>query len=488
VIGTSVGNYRIERLIGEGGMGKVYLAVHPGMGRRAAVKVLPGGQAGDPQVVSRFLAEARASNAIRHPNIVDIYDCGVLPDGLPYIVMEYLEGRTLSQRLQESVVELPDALDWACQVAEALAAAHAHDVVHRDLKPDNLYLVVDPRRLDKKQVKVLDFGIAKLQRSTYGQVHKTRTGSLLGTPLYMSPEQCMGAKEIDARADIYSLGVILYEMVCRRRPFDSDAVFALINMHINEPPVPPRAHCPEVPSELQDIILRALAKSPGDRQASMAEMLAQLQLVRGDPQASREAMQRASRLAVTAAGNTPPVRNVSAAELRTLADTAVSKGSTAPAARRPAHRRFLYVGVATLVVLGMAYALWSDSVARRSLRMAAPPPKLSPAAALPPAIPAPARLEIPIDSVPPGAAVWVGDTLVGTTPMVYPAHEGDPPVELVFRARGFAEERMRALPSPALRITAQLRELPATRPDAAKPKRRASRRPADSPSDIKFQR
>jgi serine/threonine protein kinase len=131
---------------------------------------------------------------------------------------------------------LEDAIDWGCQIAEALAAAHAHDVVHRDLKPDNLILVADPRRLGKKQVKVLDFGIAKLQRRTLDQVHKTRTGSLLGTPLYMSPEQCMSQKDIDARTDIYSLGVILYEMVAGRRPFDSDGVYALISMHINEQP------------------------------------------------------------------------------------------------------------------------------------------------------------------------------------------------------------------------------------------------------------
>jgi eukaryotic-like serine/threonine-protein kinase len=490
VIGTRVGNYTIERLIAEGGMGQVYLAVHPGMGRRAAVKVLPVGEASDPQAVSRFLGEARASSAIRHPNIVDIYDSGVLPNGLPYIVMELLEGKTLTQRLQQGPIDLADALDWACQVAEALSAAHAQEVVHRDLKPDNLFLIADPRRLGKKQIKVLDFGIAKLQRSTLGQVHQTRTGIIIGTPLYMSPEQCMGSKEIDARADIYSLGVILYEMVCGRRPFESDAVFVVINMHINDRPVPPQSHRPDVPDELQSLILRALAKSPSDRPGSMAELLSQLQLVRGDPQASKEALLRAARLSVTVAFDSPKASDVSAAELRTLSDTASSKISAEPTvSHRPSRRRLLYWGAAPLAMLVAAWVLTNRSV---SLRPLPPEPaQRMPAVATPPPSPtppAPALLEIPIDSVPPGAGVWVGDTLVGNTPMQYRAHEGDPPVEFLFRAAGYADQRVRALPSPALRITAQLSELPAAKPESAKHRKRPSTKPDSTPSDIKFER
>lgn len=462
-------------------MGKVYLAVHPGMGRRAAVKVLPVGEASDPQAVSRFLGEARASNAIRHPNIVDIYDCGVLPDGLPYIVMEHLEGKTLAQRLQEGPVELPDALDWACQVAEALSAAHAHEVVHRDLKPDNLFLIADPRRLDKKQVKVLDFGIAKLQRSTFGQVHKTRTGMLLGTPLYMSPEQCRGSKDIDHRADIYALGVILYEMVCGRRPFDADTVFGVINMHIHERPVPPRSHRSDVPKELQSLILRALAKAPDQRPGSMAELLSQLQLVRGDPKASKEALLRAARLCVTVAADAPKASDGSATELRTLSETASSKISTTH--RSP--RRLTYWVAVPLVMLVAAWVLTNRWFSFRP-ESTLPAPTV-PALPTPPP-PAPASLEIPIVSVPAGAGVWVGDALIGTTPMQYRAHEGDPPVEFLFRSAGYADERVRALPSPALRITAQLRELPAAKPEPAKHRRRPSTGPESTPSDIKLER
>ena len=135
VIGTSIGNYQIQRLIGEGGMGKVYLAEHPGIGRLAAVKVLTPSDAADPQIVSRFITEARAANAIRHPNIVDIYDSGVLEGGTPYIVMEFLDGEALKDALLRGPLPLDDAIDWGCQIAEALAAAHAHEVVHRDLNP-----------------------------------------------------------------------------------------------------------------------------------------------------------------------------------------------------------------------------------------------------------------------------------------------------------------------------------------------------------------
>lgn len=291
MIGTTIGNFRVQRLIGGGGMGKVYLAAHPDIGRLVAIKVLASHGTADPETSSRFLAEARAVSAIRHQNIVDIYDSGTIENAGPYLVMEYLDGETLTQVLGRGPLALADVVDWGCQVADALAAAHENYVVHRDLKPSNLFLISDPRRPEKRQVKVLDFGIAKFQHAE-SRDYRTQTGALLGTPLYMSPEQCLSPKDIDARSDIYSFGVILYEMATGRTPFDGTGIYALMNMHINDRPVPPTRYRPDLPCKIEEIILQALAKAREDRQGSMAEVLSQLELARDNVAASSEALKR----------------------------------------------------------------------------------------------------------------------------------------------------------------------------------------------------
>jgi eukaryotic-like serine/threonine-protein kinase len=218
MIGQNFGNYRVTRLIGEGGMGVVYVAEHASIGRRAAVKVLRPGLTEDVEITKRFFNEARAANAIRHPGIVEVFDSGTLPSGVAYLVMELLEGESLAARLRRlGRLELTEARAIGVQTASALGAAHAAGIVHRDLKPDNLFLVRDYRDVSGENVKVLDFGIAKLGIGTSRSVSvKTRTGSVTGTPAYMSPEQCRGTKEVDHRTDIYALGVILYEMVAGR--------------------------------------------------------------------------------------------------------------------------------------------------------------------------------------------------------------------------------------------------------------------------------
>ncbi|HEX7507699.1 MAG TPA: serine/threonine-protein kinase, partial [Polyangia bacterium] len=429
-------------------MGKVYLAEHPGIGRLAAVKVLTPSDAADPQIVSRFITEARAANSIRHPNIVDIYDSGVLEGGTPYIVMEFLDGEALKAVLARGPLPIDDAMDWGCQIAEALAAAHAHEVVHRDLKPDNLILVADPRRLGKKQVKVLDFGIAKLQRRTLDQVHKTRTGSLLGTPLYMSPEQCMSQKDIDARTDIYSLGVILYEMVTGRRPFDGDGVYAVISMHINEPPVSPSTFRPALPRDLEAIIMQALAKAPAHRQESMAVLHSRLELARGNPAASSEALARAQHDAqydrVRPIPLTP-AQQVTLPEIKTLGDTAVSKQVTGKTGNSgsSARVRLAMVG-AVVAVLAAIYVLGPLGDKPAPARPARTPAPITPAptvAAPPPTPAAPMVIEMGLDSVPTGASVFVGDVLVGTTPTTFKTATTSEPIEFTFRVQGFETEK-----------------------------------------------
>jgi serine/threonine protein kinase len=279
VIGKHLNNYEVVSLLGEGGMGTVYLAVHPIMGRKAAVKVLKPELARDESLVGRFFNEARAANAIRHPNIIDIIDVGMLPDeSLPYMLMEFLEGESLSSRL-DRVRPLPvdTAVEIAFQTASALAAAHSKGIVHRDLKPDNLFLVPDEMVAGGERVKVLDFGIAKLRDDMRGSSMKTRTGAIMGTAVYMSPEQCQGLIEkVDQRTDIYALGIILYEMLCGVPPFMSEGFGDIIIMHVMREPEPPQQRNSTIPDSVAAAILCALAKDPNDRFQTMLDFQAAL--------------------------------------------------------------------------------------------------------------------------------------------------------------------------------------------------------------------
>ena len=279
MIGSRVNNYEIVSVLGEGGMGTVYLAVHPVMGRKAAIKLLRRELAEDQTLVARFVNEARAANAIRHPNIIDVIDVGTLPDnGLPYMMMEFLEGENLAQRLARTgTLPVSEAIDIALQTASALSAAHGKGIVHRDLKPDNLFLVPELGSPGRERVKVLDFGIAKLRGDTSSGAVKTNSGSIMGTPPYMSPEQCRGiAEDIDHRADIYALGIILFEMLCGRPPFVSPGFGELLMMHLTRPPPSPRELNGAIPEPVEQIILRALSKKPEDRFASMDEFCSSL--------------------------------------------------------------------------------------------------------------------------------------------------------------------------------------------------------------------
>jgi serine/threonine protein kinase len=279
VEGRQVGNFRVVSKLGEGGMGVVYLAEHPRIGRKAAIKFVKPDRSGKDEAIERFATEAWAANSIRHPNIVEIFDFGALPDGEVYIVMEYIDGETLSARLQrEGRLSVPRALHLVWQAAAGLLAAHAKGVVHRDLKPDNLFLVPDRSARGHERVKIVDFGIAKLLDPLRVAPH-TRTGSMLGTPVYASPEQLRG-RDIDHRTDIYSLGLILHEAVCGRPPFVSEALGELVNMHLNVAPGSPRALNPEVSEHLERTIFTALEK---ERERRFADMAAFAEALTADP-------------------------------------------------------------------------------------------------------------------------------------------------------------------------------------------------------------
>jgi eukaryotic-like serine/threonine-protein kinase len=266
-LGQTVGNYRVTAKLGEGSMGAVFLAEHPVIGRLAALKVIHPRHARNPDVLTRFVNEATAINRIGHDHIVEVTDFGRTPDGDFYFIMEYLEGRPLSELIEREAPLSPDrALAIAAQIADALSASHAHGVIHRDLKPENIFLVT--RGDDPDFVKVLDFGLAKLVHGD-APAHHTLAGTVMGTPFYMAPEQCQGRSELDARADVYSLGVVLFEMLTGNVPFGGSNYAEVFVKQLSMPVPSVRLLVPDLPDALDVILQRALAKVPGERFETM---------------------------------------------------------------------------------------------------------------------------------------------------------------------------------------------------------------------------
>jgi len=277
LLGTCVGNYRLVRTIGRGSMGEVFEAEHVLVGRRVAVKVLLPELCSYPEVANRFFNEARAVATMHHPGIVQLFDFGLHAEGSAFIVMELIDGETLAEMVnRRGPLPVAEAVDIARQVAEAMASAHACGVVHRDLKPENIVLARDAES-GSTRVKVLDFGIAKLDTSSLLGVSATRTGQILGTPAFMAPEQCHGASRVDDRSDIYALGCVIYFMLTGRPPFVSDGVGATIAAHMYLRPVKPSTYSAGIPAGVESLIMRLLAKLPEDRPSTMgkaAELLA----------------------------------------------------------------------------------------------------------------------------------------------------------------------------------------------------------------------
>jgi serine/threonine-protein kinase len=270
LINHTIGNYRVTSLLGEGGMGVVYLAQHPVFGRKVAIKLLHAVLARDPDIVARFFNEARAIHMVAHENIVEILDFGQTPDGQPYFIMEYLSGESLTEAIARGPMTPEQVEAIAVQMCRALGAAHSKGIVHRDLKPHNVQLVI--KADGALQVKILDFGVAKILASPDGASSvKTRTGSLMGTPLYMSPEQCKGAGILDHRTDIYSLGVILFEMISGRPPFNAEGVGELFAKHMLEDPPSVTDFAPHAPPHMAAAIMKSLAKDAGARFQSMED-------------------------------------------------------------------------------------------------------------------------------------------------------------------------------------------------------------------------
>jgi serine/threonine-protein kinase len=267
--GQSIGNYRILAKIGTGGMGAVYLAEHPLIGKKVALKVIHRELAGNKEVVQRFFQEAKAVNKIGNEHIVEIHDFGITPQNDHFYIMEYLEGETLAGLLsKDRLLDVMRALHIGAQIANALAAAHAAGVIHRDLKPDNVMLT--NRLGDPDFVKLLDFGLAKMFTAGGGSsAVKTAAGILLGTPQYMSPEACESRPNVDHRTDIYALGVLLFQMTTGALPFDGETMGEVLVKQVTQLPPPPRGYNAQIPPSVEQILLRCLMKSPDQRFPTM---------------------------------------------------------------------------------------------------------------------------------------------------------------------------------------------------------------------------
>ncbi|MBN2576012.1 MAG: serine/threonine protein kinase [Deltaproteobacteria bacterium] len=483
MVGERYGNYQAIALLGEGGMGAVYLAEHPGIGRKVAIKVLRSEMDHDPQLLTRFLNEARAANAIRHPNIIEVLDSGTTDKGASYLVMELLEGEALSARLRRlSRLDEKSAIEIAMQTALGLGAAHAKGITHRDLKPDNLFIIPEPADASRERVKILDFGIAKLHKLA-GDSLKTRTGTLMGTPIYMSPEQCLGTREVDHRSDVYSLGVILYEMLAGQPPFLSEGFGELLSMHLHELPAPLRQFAPQVTAQIEEVVRRMLAKKPDDRYQSMTDV--------------RTALATAGQLPNTVSpehkiGNTDKfggARTLAAdsgePKPNPLAPTTLTPGGMAHDALadgtlKVRGKPWLAIAIGTAVVAA-ALVL---AVALRNKPAAPPAAKRPVPAAKPPAPPPPTppqMIRVRLESTPAGArVVRVTDgAVLGTTPTTIEVRSTPKPMLVRVEKEGFAATTREISLAAHGEVSVALEAIPAAPAEkpSAKPRRRGGPKP-----------
>ncbi len=279
LVDQRIGKYRVVRKLGEGGMGSVFEAVHVEIGQKAAVKLLKPELSSEPKHVQRFFDEAKLLSMVSNPGLIKIYDFDRTADGQVYIVMELLEGETLWSRFEKRQqtgtgegMPVEDVARVVRQVASALAAVHQRGIIHRDLKPENIFVVKDSEAAGGERAKILDFGIARLEDPS-GEGRRTTAGVAIGTPTYMSPEQCEGSTGITDRVDVYSLGIMTFELLTGSPPFTSDSMAAVLRMHIvrNPPPLPP-----SIPAPLATMVAQMLAKEPKER-PSMAEVAQRLE-------------------------------------------------------------------------------------------------------------------------------------------------------------------------------------------------------------------
>jgi tRNA A-37 threonylcarbamoyl transferase component Bud32 len=482
LIGKQIGNYQIKAKLGEGGMGAVYLGEHPLIGKRVAVKVLLEELASKEDIVTRFFNEAKAVNDIGHQNIVDIVDFGKTKNDngidIVYFIMEFLDGESLAARLRRTGLAFNETMHVMAQCCSALAASHVKGIVHRDLKPENIYLCT--RGTDKNFAKILDFGIAKLTGDGGSSSNKTRTGLVIGTPTYMSPEQCEGKGHIDSRSDVYSLGVVMYELLTGRVPFPGEGFGEILVAHLTKEPEPPSKLNPDVTPELEAIVLHAIEKDRNRRFQSMdefgaavADASSHLSNYKALPGASTGAT--AMRPAVGAQGATLGPTTAGATRPTTLS------GSAAELDAQPAKKSkapiFIVAGVvAAAAVAGILLVGGGKKPTVATVQGAAGVPSTTAPTATPTATPtptptakpAPEKLSWSITTEPDGAEIYRAGKLLGAAPFEIPVTKGEDAFEIEIKKAGFVTSKRKITSDRSHDVTVTLREEAAATPVVAK--------------------
>ncbi len=429
--------YRVTRQIGEGGMGVVYEVEHTKMGKKFAAKVISKFFASDPDAIKRFELEAIAASKIDSPHIVQVVHLDTEGE-YTYIVMELLKGKNLAAVAHKKILSVQLAVEIARQVARGLIAAHEAGIVHRDLKPENIFLTNQDGQL---YVKILDFGISKIKQGPDSNVRLTKTGQIIGTPLYFSPEQARGTMDVDGRTDIYALGAILFEMVTGRPVFEAQNPIDLMMKHATEPPPRPSTINSAVPAELERIILKCLAKEVNERYQTAAQLYADLAAFQTEPLA-REAI-------VSITTQTDP--------LLQMIDSA-PVGMTAIKKKRGTEK--ILIGSSVVIVIAAVVAgTWYLTIGggKTPTRESKPKARLEDVfrktntSSAPIAeggsgtgatIAAPQEVTLTITSTPDGAEVWVGDKLLGKTPFIYKASRNETEYAFELKAKGYKPEKV----------------------------------------------
>jgi eukaryotic-like serine/threonine-protein kinase len=438
--GEVVGEYVVDGKLGQGAFGTVYRGAHPVIGKQVAIKVLARRYSVDPEITSRFVAEARAVNQIRNKNIIDIFSFGTLRDGRQYYVMEYLDGEPLDALIERSGrLSLREALPILRGIARALDAAHAKSIAHRDLKAENVFLAADA---DGVWPKLLDFGIAKLlSEDSEGLAHKTRTGFSIGTPYYMSPEQARG-KDVDHRTDLYAFGVLAYLMLVGQYPFDGDDYMEILIRQLQDQPVPASSLVEDLPPKVDDAIAWLMAKDPADRPPTCRDAVI--------------AFERAAEAAGIDIGPRTEAPSGQVVRVPTAPSRAVRPAETVEV---PRSRTGLVLGLSFAVValgIGIVIAMREPPVA--------PPPQpvvVAPIDAMPVAVEVdaakPQTITIDVTGTPPSTEVLVAGVLIGTAPGPVQLPRDTDALVLTFKADGWLPASQQLTPDRDQRLSISLK-------------------------------